>query len=53
MFIIDGKESKEKDMKKLDPSEIETINIYKGDKAKEKYGKKGKNGVVEITTKNQ
>ncbi len=30
MFIIDGKESKEKDMKKLDPSEIATINVYKG-----------------------
>ena len=53
MFIIDGKASKEKDMKKLDPSEIATINVYKGEKAKEKYGKKGKNGVVEITTKNQ
>ncbi len=53
MFIIDGKESKEKDMKKLDPSEIAAINVYKGEKAKEKYGKKGKNGVVEITTKNQ
>jgi len=51
MFIIDGKESKEKEMKKLDSSEIETINVYKGDKAKEKYGEKGKNGVVEITTK--
>ncbi len=53
MFIIDGKESKEKDMKKLDPSEIATVNVYKGEKAKEKYGKKGENGVVEITTKNQ
>ena len=51
MFIIDEKESKEKDMKKLDPSEIATINVYKGEKAKDKYGKKGKNGVVEITTK--
>ncbi|MGB5497886.1 MAG: hypothetical protein WBM77_03055 [Maribacter sp.] len=51
MFIIDGKESKEKEMKKLNSSEIETINVYKGDKAKEKYGEKGKNGVVEITTK--
>ena len=53
MFIIDGKESKEKDMKKLDPSEIATVNVYKGEKAKEKYGKRGENGVVEITTKNQ
>ena len=53
LFIIDGKESKEKDMKQLDPSEIATINVYKGEKAKEKYGDKGKDGVVEITTKNQ
>ena len=40
-------------MKQLDPSEIATINVYKGEKAKEKYGDKGKDGVVEITTKNQ
>ncbi|NNK76938.1 MAG: hypothetical protein HKP42_12855, partial [Maribacter sp.] len=53
LFIIDGKESKEKDMKQLDSSEIATINVYKGEKAQEKYGDKGKNGVVEITTKNQ
>jgi len=53
MFIIDGKESKEKAMKKLNPSEIESINVFKGEKAKEKYGEKGKNGVVEITTKKE
>ena len=53
MFIIDGKVSNEKEMKKLDPSEIATINVYKGEKAKEKYGKKGKDGVVEITTKKE
>ncbi|MBT8297039.1 MAG: M56 family peptidase, partial [Maribacter sp.] len=53
LFIIDGKESKENDMKQLDKSEIATINVYKGEKAQEKYGDKGKNGVVEITTKNQ
>jgi len=51
LFIIDGKESKKKDMEKLDPSEIESINVLKGEKAKEKHGKKAKNGVVEITTK--
>ncbi|MBT8305967.1 MAG: M56 family peptidase [Maribacter sp.] len=51
IYIIDGKESKEEDMEKLDSSKIETINVYKGEKAEEKYGKKGKNGVVEITTK--
>jgi len=53
MFIIDGQESSEKAMKKLDPSEIATINVYKGEKAEEKYDEKGKNGVVEITTKKE
>jgi hypothetical protein len=27
------------------------MNVMKGEKAKEKYGEKGANGVVEITTK--
>jgi len=53
LFVIDGKESKEKDMKKLDPSEIKSMNVLKGKMAEEKYGKKGKNGVVEITTKKE
>jgi hypothetical protein len=53
IYIIDGKESTEEDMKSLDPSDIATINVYKGDKANEKFGDKGKDGVVEITTKNQ
>ncbi len=51
LFIIDGIESKKKDLEKLNPSEIESINVLKGEKAKEKYGKKAKNGVVQITTK--
>ncbi|NER12046.1 hypothetical protein GWK08_01210 [Leptobacterium flavescens] len=33
-------------------SEIESINIVKGDKAKEKYGSNAKNGVVEFRLKN-
>lgn len=53
LFVIDGKNSKEKDMKKLEPSDIESINVLKGEMATKKYGKKGKNGVVEITTKKE
>ena len=52
LYIVDGKKVKSKDIKKISPNDIESINIYKGDKALEKYGKKAKNGVVEITTKN-
>ena len=49
--IIDGKESNEKEMKKLDPEDIESLTVIKDEKANTKYGKKGKNGVIEITTK--
>lgn len=51
VYIIDGKESTKEEMKKLEPSEIESIDVSKGESAKEKFGKKGKNGVVEIKTK--
>jgi TonB-dependent SusC/RagA subfamily outer membrane receptor len=39
--------------KKVNPSDIESINILKDQSAKDKYGDKGKNGVIEITTKKQ
>jgi hypothetical protein len=51
LFLIDGKESSKEMVKSLSPDEIETINVYKGDKAVEKYGKKAKDGVVDIKTK--
>jgi len=51
LYIIDGKVVNEKKFKSLSPKEIATVNVWKGDKAIEKYGKKAKDGVVEITTK--
>ena len=51
LFIIDGKESSKEEVKSLSPDKIETIKVYKGDKAVEKYGKKAKDGVVDIKTK--
>ena len=51
LFFIDGKEVKEKKVKALNPSEITSVNVYKGEKAVKKYGKKAKDGVVEITTR--
>jgi len=51
LFLIDGKESTKEAVKSMNPSDIETINVFKGDRAKKKYGKKGKHGVVEITSK--
>jgi len=51
LYYIDGKKSKSKDLKKISPNNIESVNVFKGDKAIEKYGKKAKDGVIEITTK--
>ncbi|GGD71347.1 hypothetical protein GCM10011412_06160 [Maribacter cobaltidurans] len=51
MFLIDGKVSTEKQVKKLDPGNIKSINVIKGSKAVKKHGKKAANGVIEITTK--
>lgn len=51
IYYVDGKETKEAKVKKITPESIEKINILKGKKALKKYGGKGINGVVEITTK--
>jgi beta-lactamase regulating signal transducer with metallopeptidase domain len=51
LFILDGKEITKEDMEKVSPENIASVNVWKGDKAVEKYGEKAKDGVVEITTK--
>jgi N-acetylmuramoyl-L-alanine amidase len=51
LYILDEKEITESEMKNLDPSTIESINVLKDKSAMDKYGKKGVNGVVEIKSK--
>ena len=51
LFYIDGKKASEQEVKALQPDAIEKIEVLKGDKATEQYGKKAKDGVVLITTK--
>ncbi len=51
LYILDGKIISKKDVEKLSPDNIRKIMVLKGDAAKKKYGEKGKNGVVEITSK--
>lgn len=51
LIIMDGKESTKAKMEKLDPDKIESMNVLKGEQAIQKYGKKAKDGVMEITTK--
>jgi len=51
LFVIDGKILKEGIPKSLNPNNIKSITVLKGEKAINKYGRKGKNGVIEITLK--
>ncbi len=51
LYYIDGKKASKEDVEKLDSDQIETMNVLKGESAIKKYGKKAKNGVIEITTK--
>ena len=51
LYIIDGKEMASGSMNDVDPNTIKSINVLKGENALKKYGEKGKNGVIEITTK--
>ena len=53
LYIIDGKEASRKEVKKLSPKDILTIDVSKGKSAEKKYGKRAKDGVVEIITKNK
>ena len=39
-------------MNRVNPNNIASINVLKGESATAIYGDKGKNGVVEITSKN-
>jgi N-acetylmuramoyl-L-alanine amidase len=51
LYVLDGKIIKEEEFKKVNPDEIESVNVLKDKTATDKYGEKGKNGVVEITLK--
>ena len=50
LYILNG-EIYTEDFRNLDPDDIETLQIIKGQEAIDKYGDEGVNGVVEITTK--
>lgn len=51
LFILDGKEISPQDMEAIETSSIASIIILKDENVTEKYGEKGKNGVVVITSK--
>ena len=51
LYVIDGVVKKNQNMNNILPDNIQSINVWKGDKATEKYGDRAKDGVVEITMK--
>jgi len=53
LIVINGKITTNKEVKNLDPNEIKSISIIKHGEATSKYGEKGKNGAIEIVTKNK
>ncbi|HEV2354650.1 MAG TPA: M56 family metallopeptidase [Puia sp.] len=51
LCLVDGREISWDSAKRIQPGLIESMQVWKGDQARERYGDKGKNGVVVITLK--
>jgi hypothetical protein len=51
LIVIDGVITSDIDLNQINPNNIQSINVLKGEKAAEKYAEKGANGVIEIITK--
>ncbi|HAQ21008.1 MAG TPA: hypothetical protein DCR40_17505 [Prolixibacteraceae bacterium] len=51
LIIVDGKETTKAEMEKINPNNIDRIDVLKNGTSVEKYGEKGKDGVVLITMK--
>ena len=52
LIVVDGKISSNSEaLKEINPNEIESVNILRGEVAIKKYGKEAQRGVIEIITK--
>ena len=52
IVVIDGKEASDEDLAEIDPTQIANVTVLKaGSDAAKAYGDKGKNGVIQVTTK--
>ena len=52
IVVIDGKEASDEDLAEIDPTQIANVTVLKaGSDAAKAYGEKGKNGVIQVTTK--
>ncbi len=50
LYIFNGREISAEEFKTLNVGKSAKVNIFKGDKAVEKYGERGREGVVEIVS---
>ncbi len=53
LIIFDGKEITKMELEVIAPENIENVDVLKGKKAIEKYGKKAKDGAIIITSKKE
>lgn len=53
LYILNGKEISKEEMDAIKPDSIEKVEVLKGESATKKYGEKGENGVILITTKDK
>lgn len=53
LYVLNGKEISETDFRTIQPDDIESVTVLKDKNATEKYGAKGKDGVVEIQLKDK
>lgn len=51
LILLNGKKISQNELYRLAPEHIKEISVFKGEKAEEHFGEKGKNGVIQITTK--
>lgn len=51
LYFVNGKELKPLDFKNIDPNQIKSITVLKGESADKVYGEKGANGIIEIELK--
>lgn len=53
LILMNGVGITKEEMDKINPDDIESVNVLKGEQATRLYGEKGKNGVVIITPKGE
>jgi TonB family protein len=53
LIVVDGVINEKQDLKEINPNAIVSISVLKDEASIDKYGDKGKDGVIEITTNEQ